>query len=40
MRAGQEAHRTGEYVEAHVVVDALQRKLDAARKGAGKTRGK
>ena len=40
MRSRQEAHRTGEYVEAQVVVVALQRKLDAARKGAGKTRGK
>ena len=38
LRSGQEAHRTGDYVEAEVVVSALQRKLDAARKGAGKTR--
>ena len=38
LRSRQEAHRTGHYVEADVVVSALQRKLDAARKSAGKTR--
>jgi hypothetical protein len=40
LRSRQEAHRTGTYVEADAVVGALQRKLDAARKRAGKTRGK
>lgn len=40
LRSRQEAYRTGDYVEAHVVVDALQRKLDAARKRTGKTRSK
>ncbi|MBA3456043.1 MAG: hypothetical protein H0T42_23290 [Deltaproteobacteria bacterium] len=38
LRSRQEAHRTGDYVEADVVVSELQRKLDAARKGAGKSR--
>lgn len=33
-----EARRTGRYVEADVVVDALQRKLDAARGRLAKTR--
>lgn len=38
LRSRQDAHRTVSYVEARVVVDALQRKLDAARKRIGKTR--
>ncbi|MEO5883596.1 MAG: YlcI/YnfO family protein [Caldimonas sp.] len=38
LRSRQEAQRTGDYVEADVVVKTLQRKLDAARKVAGKTR--
>ncbi len=38
VRSRQEAHRTGDYVDARVVVDSLQRKLDAARKRIGKTR--
>ncbi|MEO5845288.1 MAG: YlcI/YnfO family protein [Caldimonas sp.] len=37
-RSRQEAHRTGDYVDAKVVVDSLQRKLDEARKRPGKTR--
>ncbi len=37
LRSRQDAHRKGNYVEAGVVVEALQRKLDAARKRA-KTR--
>ena len=40
LHSRQEAHRTGHYVEADVVVDALQRKLDTARKRAGKSRTK
>ncbi len=38
LRSRQEAHRTGDYVDAKVVVDSLQRKLEAARKREGKTR--
>jgi Arc/MetJ-type ribon-helix-helix transcriptional regulator len=38
LRSRQEAHRTGNYIAAEVVVDALQRKLDAARKRAAKPR--
>ncbi|NUZ09115.1 YlcI/YnfO family protein [Piscinibacter koreensis] len=34
-----EARRTGNYVDADLVVDALQRKLDAARARVAKTRG-
>ena len=34
----QEAHRTGDYVDAEVVVDALQRKLDSARQRTAKAR--
>jgi Arc/MetJ-type ribon-helix-helix transcriptional regulator len=32
MRSLDDARRTGEYVDANAVVQALQRKLDAARK--------
>ena len=38
LRSRQEAHRTGDYVDAEVVVDALQRKLDSARQRATKAR--
>ena len=38
LRSRQSAQRTGEYVAAEAVVDTLQRKLDAARKRAAKTR--
>ena len=38
LRSRQEAHRTGDYVDAEVVVDALQRKLDSARQRAAKAR--
>lgn len=38
LRSRQEAHRTGDYVDAEVVVDALQRKLDTARQRAAKAR--
>jgi Arc/MetJ-type ribon-helix-helix transcriptional regulator len=31
LRSREEAQRTGEYVEADVVIEQLQRKLDAAR---------
>ena len=31
LRSRDEAHRTGDYVDADVVIDGLQRKLDAAR---------
>lgn len=38
LRSRDEARRTGEYVDAEVVVEALQRKLDAARAKQAKTR--
>lgn len=38
LRSREAAHRTGDYVEAGVVVDSLQRKLDAARKQVAKRR--
>ena len=38
LRSRDEASRTGEYVDADAVVDALQRKLDAARVRMTKTR--
>ena len=38
LQSRQSAQRTGEYVAAKAVVDTLQRKLDAARKRAAKTR--
>ena len=38
LRSRQEAHRTGDYVDAEVVVDALQRKLDSARQRTAKAR--
>ncbi|MBI5716554.1 MAG: prevent-host-death protein [Burkholderiales bacterium] len=38
LRSRDEARRTGEYVDADVVVDGLQRKLDAARAKLAKTR--
>jgi hypothetical protein len=38
LHSRQSARRTGEYVAAEAVVDTLQRKLDAARKRAAKTR--
>ena len=31
LRSRDEAHRTGDYVDADVVIDGLQRKLDVAR---------
>jgi hypothetical protein len=31
LRSRDEAHRSGDYVDADVVIDGLQRKLDAAR---------
>jgi predicted transcriptional regulator len=31
LRSRDEAHRTGDYVDADVVIDGLQRKIDAAR---------
>jgi predicted transcriptional regulator len=31
LRSRDEAHRTGDHVDADVVIDGLQRKLDAAR---------
>jgi chitinase len=36
LRSRDEARRTGEYVDADVVVNNLQRKLDAARSGLAK----
>ena len=36
LRSRDEARRTGEYIDADVVVDGLQRKLDAARARAVK----
>jgi Arc/MetJ-type ribon-helix-helix transcriptional regulator len=38
LHSRQSAQRTGEYVAAEAVVGPLQRKLDAARKRAAKTR--
>lgn len=38
LRSLDEARRTGEYVDADVVVDGLQRKLEAARARRKKTR--
>ena len=38
LRSRQEAHRTSDYVDAEVVVDALQRKLDTARQRVAKAR--
>jgi predicted transcriptional regulator len=38
LRSRDEAHRTGEYVDADVVIAQLQRKLDAARSRVAKTR--
>ena len=38
LRSGDEAMRSGEYVDADAVVIALQRKLDAARSRAAKMR--
>jgi len=38
LHSRQSAQRTGEYVAAEAVVGTLQRKLDAARKRAAKTR--
>ena len=38
LRSRDEARRTGEYVDADVVLEGLQRKLDAARARIAKTR--
>ncbi len=38
MRSRDEARRTGEYVDADVVIEQLQRKLDAARNRIAKTK--
>jgi len=38
LRSRDEAHRTGEYVDADVVLAGLQRKLDAARMRLAKKR--
>lgn len=38
LRSREEAQRTGDYVDADVVIEQLQRKLDAARTRMGKTR--
>ena len=38
LRSRQEAQRTGNYVDAEAVVDALRRKLDIARRHAAKAR--
>lgn len=38
LRGRDEARRTGEYIDADVVVDGLQRKLDAARAKLAKSR--
>lgn len=37
MRSRDEAHRTGEYVDADTVIEQLQRKLDEARNRTTKT---
>jgi len=38
LRSRDEAHRTGEHVDADVEVEGLQRKLDAARAQLAKKR--
>jgi Arc/MetJ-type ribon-helix-helix transcriptional regulator len=38
LRSREEAQRTGDYVDADVVIEQLQRKLDAARTRMAKTR--
>lgn len=38
LRSLKDAHRSGDYVDADVAVDALQRKLDAARAPKATTR--
>ena len=38
LRSRDEARRTGEYVDADVVIEQLQRKLDAARNRIAKTK--
>ena len=38
LRSRDEAHRTGDYVDADVVLEHLQRKLDTARARVAKTR--
>jgi len=38
LRSRDEARRTGEYVDADVVIEQLQRKLDAARSRTAKTK--
>lgn len=38
LRSRDEAQRTGDYVEADVVIEQLQRKLDAARTRIAKTK--
>ncbi len=38
MRSRDEAQRTGDYVDADVVIEQLQRKLDAARTRMAKTK--
>ena len=38
LRSRDEARRTGDYVDADIVIRGLQRKLDAARSRAAKTR--
>ena len=38
LRSRQEAQRTGDYVDAEAVVDALRHKLDIARRHAAKAR--
>jgi predicted transcriptional regulator len=38
LRSRDEARRTGEYVDADVVIEQLQRKLDAARSRIAKTK--
>lgn len=38
LRSREEAQRTGDYVDADVVIEQLQRKLDAARTRIAKTK--
>jgi Arc/MetJ-type ribon-helix-helix transcriptional regulator len=38
LRSRDDAHRTGDYVDADVVIEQLQRKLDAARTRIAKTK--
>jgi hypothetical protein len=38
LRSRDEAHRTGEYVDADVVIEQLQRKLDVVRDRVAKTK--